>query len=355
MAISTARLARDIVFTLEKKSPEIAFNIFLNNGVLAVMGLQKRVKLVKGGNRFDERTHLGQNSTVDHRSKFAQIPTDFQNNWLTAQYGQSVISGTGIVNMVEAQQNMGKEKLDDLAEKTIEEANLTFPNKVGDALMATTSGANDPLSIVETIEATAYGAQTSTLGGIDRGDHTGVGDATDAWQNQYDSTAIADISAAAGKATIQKFYWTCSPGGSGKGETPDVGLTTTGVFAKMSGGEDALRRYSPSDRLLKLGFDSLMVNNAAIIADRNVGATNLYFLNTNYLRFQILAGNNTKTTGAVQPIGNDGQPVQSIPLQVSKAVESDDFLNWTIKMWMVYNLTVSGLRQHGLYSGIVEA
>ena len=351
MSVGTGRLARDIVFTLEKKSPEISWNIFLQNGVLALLGLQKRVTVVKGGNRFDERTIFGSNSTFGHRSKFTQIPTDFQNNWATAQYGQAVVSGSAVINMVEAQQNMGKEKIDDLVENCMREAKLTVPNVVSDGLMAATSAANGPVSIVETIEATAYGAQTSTTGGIVRSDHTGA-DATDAWQNQYSATAIADASSAAGKAALQNFYWACSPGGSGANETPDIGLTTTGVFAKMSGGEDNLRRYSPNDRMAKLGFDNLAINNAAVIADRNVTAGYMYMLNTNYMRIQILAGNKSQKVGDVQTVG-DGK--QEIPLQVSSLIEADDFLNWTAKLWMVYNLTFSGLRQHGLQVSITEA
>ena len=157
MAIGYDRIARDIAFTFEKKSPEIFENIFLQNGVLALMGSKGRVKVTQGGNRFDERVHLGQNSTVDTRSKFAQIPTDMQNNFKTAYYGQSVIDGTAVVNLVEVDQNASSAKISDLASALIEEAKLTFPNKVADKLMQATSGANDPLSIQEEIEATAFG------------------------------------------------------------------------------------------------------------------------------------------------------------------------------------------------------
>jgi hypothetical protein len=254
MSVSYDRIARDIAFTLEVKSEKIFQNIFLNNGILAALGMNGRVKIRRGGNRFDERTHLGQNSTVGHRSKFAQIPTDFQNNFLTAYYGQAVCSGSAVINLVEQDQNAGDSKIDDLAEGLIEEAKLTFPNKIGDAVMKAAPAGTDPDSIVYNIQATAFGSQTGTLGGIERGSHTGVADATDAWQNQYSATAIADIGAAAGIAAISKFAWACSPGGSATTEQPDVGLTTTGVFAKMTGSADVLRRYGVNDKMLKLGF-----------------------------------------------------------------------------------------------------
>jgi hypothetical protein len=218
--------------------------------------------------------------------------------------------------------------------------------------MAAAPGGSDPESIVASIQATAFGSQTGSLGGIARADHTGLADATDAWQNQYSATAIADIGSAAGIAAISKFAWACSPGGSAAQEQPNVGLTTTGVFAKMTGSADVLRRYGVNDKMLKLGYDNIMVNRAAIMADRNVTAGYLYFLNTNYLRMQILAGSNTKSVGNVSTIG-DGK--QSISLQVRPPIEAGDYLNYVIKMYMVYNITWGGLRQHGLQVSITEA
>jgi len=255
MAQSATRTARQVAFALEVKSAKIFENIFLQNGILAALGSNGRVKIRRGGNKFDERIHLGQNPNTAFRDRFTQIPTAFPNNWVTAEFGQPVISGAVPINMVEIDQAQGQAKLDDITEKSVEELQNTFPNKVADALMKTTSTSVDPESIVERIEATAFGSQTSTLGGIVRSDHTGS-DPTDAWQNQYNAAAIANIGSAAGKSAIEKFAWDCSPGGSGMTEQPDIGLTTTGVFAMFTGGDDDRRRFSPSDKMLKLGFSN---------------------------------------------------------------------------------------------------
>lgn len=349
MAAGITRIAREICFTLEKKSTKIFENIFLNNGILAALGANGRVKVVRGGDQFHERVHLGENSTIGHRGKFTQIPTDMQNNFETAKYGHAVCSGAAVINLVEEDENASEQRISDMAEGLIEEAHRTFPNKIGSALMKTTSTATDPESIVERIEATAFGSQTSTLGNIVRSSY-----ASDpgAWQNQYSATAITDLGAASGIGQLSSFLWTCSPGGGALTEQPDVGLTTTGVYAKATGGGDANRRYSVNDRMLKFGFTNIQINNAAIMADRSVTAGYLYALNTNYLRLQVLAGPKTKTIGSVKTIG-DGK--QSIPIQVRPPIESDDYLNYIIKMYLVYNLTFGGLRQHGLQTTITEA
>ncbi len=351
-AVSYSRSDRQIAFALEVKSEKIFENIFLQNGCLAALGLNGRVKIKKGGNRFDERIHLGKNPNSGHRSMYTQIPTSFSNTWFTAMYGQAVWDGAAIMNLVEIDQAQGDSQLDDVVEKAVEELLLTAPNDVGDALMKASPTSVDPVSIKSTIEATAFGSQTSTTGEISRSAHTSLTDKTDAWQNQYSNTAITDISGAAGKGAIEKFAWECSPGGGAKSEQPDIALTTTGVFSKLTGGDDVNRRFTPDDKMLKLGFDNVLINNAALMADRNVDAGELFFLNTNYMRLQILAGPKTKTIGSVITVGGGKQSIQ---LQVRDAIESSDHLNKVVKMYMVYNLTFGGLRQHGRYQNITEA
>lgn len=251
MAVGTARIAREVAFTLEVKSPKIFENIFLNNGVLVLMGAKGRVRIKRGGNRFDERVHLGQNSNVDHRSRFAEIPTIFQDNFRTAEYGMATISGATPINMVEADQNMGPEKISDLTTGLVDELMNTFPNKVSDALLAATSGGSGPLSIKEEFPATAFGSQTRTTGGISRADFNGT-DRTQAWQTQYSATT-ANLNGAAGIGTATSFGLECSEGSS-LDMQPDIILTTNGVFAQASSAADVLRRFGVNDTLLKFRF-----------------------------------------------------------------------------------------------------
>ena len=352
MAVGTARIARDIAFTLEVKSPKIFENIFLNNGVLCMLGAKGRVKIVRGGNRFDERVRLGQNSNVDHRNKFAEIPTDYQNNVRTAEYGHAVVSGAVPVNLVEIDQNSGSSAISNLAEDAVQELMNTFANKVAGGLMASSSTGTGPVSIVEELEATAFGSQTRTTGGIARSDYPGTGTdgRTAAWQTQYTNTS-ADLSAAAGLATMQAFLLTCSEG-TGKMYTPDIFLTTNGVYSQISGNSDVLRRYSVNDKIMNLGFDNIMVGGATMIGDANVPAGYGYAINTNFMRVQVLAGPKTKRTGSVTVVG-DG--AVSVPIQVLAPVEAGNKLEYVVKAYMVYNLTPQSLKYHGLMDNLTEA
>lgn len=352
MAVGYDRIARDIAFTLETKSPKIFENIFLNNGILAMFGSKGRVKVVKGGNRFDERTHLGKNSNVGRRGKFDPIPVAFQNNWLTAYYGQSVISGAVPINFVEEDQNAGEARLTSLAEECVSELYRTFANVVATDLMATSEASDACLSVKVQLPATAYGSQTQTTGGIVRSDHPGT-TAEDAWQTQYLSPGTAvDLAAAAGISAASKFAWTCSPGGSALTEQPDLGITTVGVMAQASGGADILKRYGTNEDMVKFGHDNIKINNATLITDVNAVANAILFLNTNYAHIQVLGGSKTKQSGDVKVIGNGAV---SVPIQVRPPVESDNYLNYIIKAYIAYNLTFGGLRQHGRLANVTEA
>ena len=351
MAVDYTRTARDIAFTLEVKSPKIFENIFLNNGVLCLLGDKGRVRIVKGGNRFDERTHLGQNSNVDHRDRYAQIDNAYQDNWRTAQYGRATIDGASPVNFVDLDENAGSHKIgaSGLAEEVMEDLMNTFPNKISDALLASSSAANQPLSLIEELPATAYGSQTRTTGGIARSDWTGS-DRTQAWQTQYSNTS-ADLSSSAGIGTVTSFGRTCSEG-SAMNMQPDIMLTTDGVMSQASASADVLRRFGVNDKLLKYRFDNIMIGTAALISDRNVDSGNALFLNTNFLRVQVLGGGKTKASRSVKVVG-DG--AVSVPLQVGQPVEAEDKLQFTIKAWMTYNLTFGALKYHGRMDNLTQA
>ena len=351
MSVSYDRIARDIAFTLEVKSPKIFEGIFLNNGCLAMFGEKARVKIVQGGNRFDERVRLGQNSNVDHRDKHTAITTTFQNNVQTAYYGQAVCDGAVPVNLVEQDQNAGDKRISSLAEDALEELKNTFPNKIADAIMKATSTSVDPTSIVEELQATATGSQTRTTGAIARSSYPGTSDKTAMQQTQYETTT-ADLSGAAGLGVFEKFIYTCSPGGSALSEMPDLGITTNGVLARMGSGQDILRRYQVNDKMLNLGFNNYVVGSTTMYGDRNVTAGYCYLINTNYARIQVLAGPKTKTTGNIKAIG-EGKT--AVSLQILEPIRVSDKLQYNILAYLVYNLTFGGLRNHGLKTGLTES
>lgn len=353
MAVGFARSARDIAFTLEVKSPKIFENIFLNHGVLFLFGAKGRVKLVRGGNRFDERVHLGQNTNVAHRDRYADIDTNMQDNWRTASYGRATADGLTRINFVDEDENQGNAQIgnETLAQSSLDDLMNTFPNTVADAIISTAASTpTGPINLLEELPATLAGAQAITTGGIVRSDFPGP-NRTQMWQTQFSNTG-ADLGTAAGIATVSAFILNQCSEGAAVNLQPDIAITHSNVMSQAYGAADILRRYTVNDDALKFKFDHLQIQNTMLMAERNMPANNALFLNTNFMHVQVLVGRNVKHTGDVKVIG-DG--AVSVPLNIGKPIEAYNRLDYAIKAWITYNITFGALKYHGRMNNLTQA
>ena len=337
MAVSTTRLNRVASFVLEKAVPKISNEIARNDGIVAVLGSKGRIKIDDGGDLFETRVEYGENSNFAFRSKLDQIPTNHQDSWLTAKYGQATLSGSAVLNKVEAAQNQGEYAISRMIEGMVENAKHTAIRKVADALRAATPGSNDPESIPSLISTTAFGSQTGSTGGLNRATYNTW------WQNQMSSTA-ADLSANTGVETVMGFYWNNCSKGTSLAEQPDFGLTTGLMFAALSAFGDNQRQYIKSEEMEKLGFTSIKILNASIIADPSITAGYLYLLNTNGLAIHVLR------TPQMSTIGDTSQ---SIPFSVGEFRDDIDTLNSVALMHVTLNLVASSLQRQGVLTGCV--
>lgn len=340
MAVGITRNDRISSFVLEKAVPIISNEIKRNDGIVGILGAKNRIKMVTGGDLFEERVQYKENTNVAFRDKFAQIPTAQQSNWLTAKYGQATITGSIVINEIEEAQNASSEyRISSLLEALIQNARDTYVRQMADAFRAAAPAANEPNSVPSMVQATAFGAQTTS------GAESGFLSRTtynDWWQNQLNATAAA-LSAQAGLATLEAFYWQSVAKGSALSEQPDFGLTTGTVFASLSSYHDTLIRHDSNSALGKLGFSTLKVLNMEIIADPAITAGYLYMLNTNYLRLQVLKTRNME---------NVGDTPDTIPLSMKPMQDDIDTLNKVQLLYATLNLTTNSLQRQGLMSSV---
>jgi hypothetical protein len=330
--VGITRNDRITAFVIEKATALISNEIKKNDGIVAIFGAKNRIKIQSGGDLFEERVQYQENSNTGWRDKFAQIPTAQQSNWLTMKYGQANISGSVVLNEIEEAQNASSDyQISNMLTALVTNANDTVVNQVAAALRAVTPGALEPNSVVNMIEAAAFGAQTTTTGGQARSTYPLW------WQNQYSATA-ADTAAQAGLTQIEKFYWQNVAKGSSLKEQPDFGLTTGTLFASLSSYQDTLRRGNYESTLAKMGFSTLKILNAEIIADPSVPSGTLFLLNTNYLRLQVLRTKNMTQIGETS---------ESIPLTTKPMQDDIDTLNRVQLFYAVMNLTTNSLQRQG--------
>jgi len=336
MAVGVSRTNRIASFVLEKAIPQISNEIKRNDGIVAVFGQDGRIEVVDGGDLFEMRLERAENSNFGFRTKFAQIPTDQQDNWLTAKYGQAVLSGSAVINDVEKAQNQGEYAISNMLKEMIVNSNNTIVRQVADGLRAASPGANDPESIRSLLSETAFGSQTGTIGGLSQATYSTF------WQNQVSTTAAA-LTAQAGVATLEQFYWNSVAKGAARREQPNFGLTTGTIYASLSAFGDNQRRYMKNEALEKIGFSAIELLNMRIIADPSVLAGRLYLLNTMFMKLQVLR------TPQMKSIGDNPQ---TLPVSVKPFQSDIDSLNSVALMYIVMNLTANSLQRQGVMTAV---
>ena len=295
MAISgadSAKVNRVLTTTLDRYSEKISNEIARNEGVIAAYGLEGAIKVVSGGERAIETVDYAENPNVDFRSKYTNIPTTRADTRLQAKYAWATLSGAIAINDIEQAMNQGSARIYELVEAELTNIKNTFIRKIADGLRAATPAATDPESVYSMCQDTTEAGQTGSFGELSRVTYNSW------WRNAYTDTAM-DLSATAGLEALTAFYLNECSKGTSKIDQPNIGLMNGTLFAALSAGHgDANRRFTPNDKMAKLGFTNIQVMNATIICDPSITAGDTYLLNTNYSKIQVLR------TPGMRDIGN---------------------------------------------------
>ena len=155
------RVNRVLTTTLDRYSPNISNEIKRNEGVVAVFGDRKWIKVITG-QRAIETLETSENSNFAARSHLADVPTVRQDSRLQAKYAWATISGSVTLNDIEGAMNAGPERIYSLMQAEVDNAQHTIIRLFADQLRKLSPGANDPESIATIIEDNAKGSQTNT-------------------------------------------------------------------------------------------------------------------------------------------------------------------------------------------------
>lgn len=346
MAVPFTRLASQV---LNSHNLKLHDALKSHNGIIAVLGDKGNIQFESGGGpNFRERILYGQNSNIGFRDKNAQIPTTDDDGITMASVPQRVISGSIVINRVEAAQVQGKWAIGSLLEDKKKQASTTWVQVWAEKLLQATPGASDPYTILPSatsgtvngiLQAAVPASQSGVTAGIERGDNS-------FWRNQYSNTSM-DISAESGDATLYEELYAQCIFGSSKQDEPDFGLTDAKTIGDLGGRGNTNKRGVLSDmRILKLGFTNVMYYNAALIRESSTRMANkLAFLNTRDLKIKVL-----REPGISMESQDNG--LGSIPAIVDPFQKDIDSLNRVALLHIVAGLVPSLLRTHGLADNI---
>lgn len=180
------------------------------------------------------------------------------------------------ISGLEELKNSSKEKMIDLLESRIKNAERTFMNNMSTDIYS--DGTADSGKQIGGLQLLVSGTPTSgTVGGIDRASFT-------FWRNQlYDfSVETVTPSSSTIQAAMNEMYLECARGA----DRPDLIVADNTYFRYYWESLQAQQRFT-NEKLGAAGFDNLKFMGADVVFDGGQGgacpASKMYFLNTNYI------------------------------------------------------------------------
>lgn len=172
----------------------------------------------------------------------------------------------------------------------------TSSTPVGNQRLWARNIVNSAAALAALVEDDAFnGAGTGTLiAGLDVaiGDNTNtyatiVRGSSAYWQPYVvDPGSATPITLAQIRTDIGAIYDSC-------GESPDIAVAPTAVFNKIAGLFDPNRRWTTVDTArgrvtLDAGYEGIQVDNCMFVKSKDATAAQIYYLNSNYVRFETL-------------------------------------------------------------------
>lgn len=305
--------------TLDKfMKNSVTSSVIGNNALLRT--LQNKGKIVHeiGGRNFQENIAYASNSTVQFQNPTDLLDTSAQDEFTSALFAQKMLTGTDQISEKELLQNAGDSRIFNLLEGKRKNLMDTLRNQLGAALYGDGTGSGGK-TIGGLQLLIADDPTIGTVGGIDRSTNS-------FWRNQvYDFSTSAGGNASASniQAGMNSLYLSCQVQ---EGSFPDLILADYNYYSFYENSLQQIQRITNTNEG-KLGFAQLVYKSSAVVYDPNCPANHMYFLNTDYLKFQHL-NNPLFTQGDTQRPTNQ--------------------LYYITPVYLYGNLTISSARVHGV-------
>jgi len=273
--MASPNLTELVTTTLRNRSRQLADNVSNGNALLQRLNRRGNVRTADGGRNIVEELEYAENSTFMYYSGYealdiapSEVMTAAEFDWKQAAVNVS-ISG------LEQLQNSGRERIINLLEKRINNAQKTMRNNLSKGIYSDGTGSSGK-QITGLQAMVADDPTTGTVGGIDRASWS-------FWRNQkFDTTADGSGAASASniKGYMQSLWLDCTRGN----DKPDIVVADKNFFQLFWESLTDIQRITSSDEATS-GFQSLKFNTADVVYDGDSGIpdNHMYFLNTDYI------------------------------------------------------------------------
>lgn len=274
--MASPNLSEIVTTTIRNRSKKLADNVTNNNALLMRLTQKGNSKPFSGGRNIVQELEYAENSTYKRYSGYEVLDISPSDVMTAAEFEIKQAAVAVTISGLEELQNSGKERMIDLLESRIKNAERTMYNNMSTDVYSdgTASGGKQ----IGGLQLLVSDAPTSgTVGGIDRATYS-------FWQNQlYDfSVETVTPSATTIQAAMNELYLRCSRGT----DRPDLIVADNTYFSYYWSSLQVNQRFT-NDKLAAAGFDNLRFMNADVVFDGGQGGDapteHMYYLNTDYL------------------------------------------------------------------------
>lgn len=288
--MASPNISEIVTTTIRNRSKKIADNVSDNNALLYKLREKGKIKTFSGGQTILQELSYQENQTYKRYSGYEPLNIQPSDVFSAAEYNIRQAAVAVTISGLEELQNAGKERMIDLLEARITNAERTLANNISSDLYSdgTASGQIDGL------QAQVADTPTSgTVGGINR--------ATWTFWRSYSYDATSDGGTAASSSNIQTYMNRVLLQVTRGTDRPTLIIADNNYYEFFWASLQSIQRISSAD-MGSAGFRSLEYAGIPVIADGAHGggcpANHMYFLNCDYLHFRPHASRNFVPIGA---------------------------------------------------------
>ena len=270
-----------VTTTLRRRTGKLADNVSANNALLSVLDTKGNKVMVNGGRTLVRELDYQENSTFAWYSGYDILDISPSDTFTAAEFDWKQAAVSVTASGLQKRQNSGKERTIALVKSRIKNAERTMKNNISTGVFSdgTLAGGRQigGLQLLVADDPT-----TGTVGGIDRASFA-------FWRNvAFDATT--DGGAAATAANIQGYmkevYLQLVRGS----DSPDMIVADSNYYQLFWESLTDIQRITKVDKATS-GFESLEFagpgGRAAVLLDQATSTNHMYFLNTDFIFYEV--------------------------------------------------------------------
>jgi hypothetical protein len=273
MTSPNSAITEIVATTLRNRQRKFADNVSNHNALLKRLETKGNIKYTSGGRSILEEIEYAENSTAGFYSGYEAFDTTVQDVLSGAEFDWKQAVANIQFNGLESRiQNKGTEKMIDLVESRILNAEHSMKNLMAESIYSDGTGDGGKeiggLTLLIADDPTA----SSSIGGINQATYT-------FWRNKKANTTLTT-------ANIYQYMnnvWLQTLRGADK---PDLIMSDATLYSMYESVLQAQQRFTSGSSAMA-GFESIKFKTADVVYDDNCPATHMYFLNTDYLCLRV--------------------------------------------------------------------